>query len=320
MFYSWPETTGEFHDNAFMHIDHVAMFLQKKNDSVYQTIQYERYTPNFFHDVTEKYMSGAVLVARLPFPMVENPDDNLVLEPNMPASLVASSGYIVGEYKLEKPMIPGKMYTCCFKGKVETPDAYFLLKASDDVTLFTNSGETWSGEEKEYKFTFICHESSADLSKLYLSCSAGSGTSRTAYATNFFLYEGYKRAVDIRAVPTKYPIYRDFAFASGITNDMNSSMSPGGYVLEFRDYFLVSLSIPLKTLRQGNLLIGSLGKQISATRRIPANLSGVVDGVHQNCNGFLQVSAYSATGEVYVNTWDSAQKYQYIMANGLIAK
>lgn len=318
VFYSWPFITGEFHDNAFMNIDHVAMFLQKKNDAIYQTIQYERYTPNFFHDVSEDYMSGAVLVARLPFPMVENPGENIVIDSDKTSALVDSPEFIVGEYNLAKPMIPGKMYTCCFKGKIETDGSYFLLRGTRSVNLFTNYGEAWDGKEKEYKFSFICPELE-DYTKLYLSCAAGTGDTRTASAKNFCMYEGYKRAYNDSAVSSPYPIYRDFVFTDAIVNDMNSTMAPSGYVLEFRDYYLISLNVPLKTLRTGNVHIGSLGKQISETRRVPANLVGV-DGTTNHYNGFLQISSGSVTGDVYVNTWNSSQKYQYIMANGVIAK
>lgn len=318
VFYSWPFITGEFHDNAFMNIDHVAMFLQKKNDAIYQTIQYEKYTPNFFHDVSEDYMSGAVLVARLPFPMVENPGENIIVDFDKTAALVDSSDFIVGEYNLAKPMIPGKMYTCCFKGKIETEDSYFLLRGYQSANLFTNYGEVWDGKEKEYKFSFICPEM-GDYTKLYLSCSAGNGTTRTASAKNFCMYEGYKRAYNDSAVSSPYPIYRDFVFADDIISDMNGAMAPGGYVLEFRDYYILSLNVPLKTLRTGNVHIGSLGKQVSETRRIPANLVGA-DGTTNHYNGFLQISSGSTIGDVYVNTWNSSQKYQYIMANGVIAK
>ena len=319
VFYSWPETTGEFHENAFMHIDHVAMFLQKKNDSKYQTIQYERNTPNFFYDVNEEYMSDAVLVARLPFPMVESAGGNLVVDSEKVSALEDSTNFIVGEYHLAKPMIPGKMYTCCFKGKVETPGSYFILRSAEDVTLFSNYGEAWSGLEKEYKFSFVCPELE-DSKKLYLSCSAGTGNTRTAHAANFCLFEGYKRAYDDRAISANYPIYRDFVFTDGVVNDMNSTMAPGGYILEFSDYYLISLNVPLRTLCTGSVHIGYLGKQVSKTKRIPANLVGVVDGVIQHYNGFLQISETSETGNVYVNTWNSEQKYQYIMANGVIAK
>ena len=320
VFYSWPETTGEFHENAFMHIDHVAMFLQKKNDSKYQTIQYERYTPNFFYDVNEEYMSDAVLVARLPFPMVESPNENIVADSHKISAIIGSTKFIVSEQNLEKPMIPGKMYTCCFKGRTQTEGSYFVLKSHNDITLYSNYGEAWSGEEKEYKFSFICPTGLDDYNKIYISCSAGTETTRTASVKNFCMYEGYKRAYDDRAISAPYPLYRDFEFTDSTISDMNSDMLPGGYILEFRDYYLVYINCPLKTLRSGNVHIGYLGKQVSETRRIPANLVAVVDGVIQHYNGFLQVSGSSPTGDVYVSTWNSSQKYQYIMANGVIAK
>ena len=318
VFYSWPDTTGEFHENAFMHIDHVAMFLQKKNDSTYQTIQYEEYTPNFFYDVGEGYMNDAVLVARLPFQMVENTGDNIALDSNKEMSLVNSTGNKVGECSLVKPMIPGKMYTCCFKGKVQTEGAYFLLQSSNYATLFSNSGEAWSGEEKEYKFSFICPDDLTDYTKIFLSCAGG--TNRTAYASHFCVYEGYKRVYTDSTIPVTYPILKKFDLATDIANDLESNMAASNYVLEYRDCFVLSLNIPLKTLRSGNLLLGRLGVRVSETRRLHANLVADEDGVISHYNGYLQISSGSATGEVYMNTWNSTHKYQYIMVNGMIAK
>ncbi len=320
VFYSWPETTGEFHEKAFMHIDHVAMFLQKKNDSFYQTIQYEQYTPNFFYDVTEEYMSSAVLVARLPFPMVENTGDNLVINSGQEVSLKESTGFTLGEFQLMRPMKPGKMYTFCFKGKIESSGSYFMLRSSNDVTLFSNFGEVWSAEEKQCKFSFICPDGLADYTKLRLLCSAGNGTTRTASARNLCLYEGFKRVYTDTCEPVSYPIIRPFALDSTIANDLDASMAPSSYVVEFRDYYIVSLNIPMLTLRSGLLKLGELGKSLSATRRIPAHLVSDEDGVITSTEGFLQISSASATGEVYAACWNSNQKYQYIMASGMIAK
>lgn len=318
VFYSWDDTTGEFHENAFMHIDHVAMFLQKKNDSTYQTIQYEEYTPNFFYDVGEGYMSSAVLVARLPFPMVENTGDNIVSNPDSTASLVNSSGNQLCEYHLVKPMTPGKMYTCCFKGKIETSGAYLLLHSSNYVTLFSNSGEAWSGKEKEYKFSFICPDGLPDYTVIRLMCAGG--TSRTASAKNFCMYEGYKRVYTDTAIVNPYPILKEFALTDSIKNDLEDNMAASSYILEYKDCYLVSLNIPLKTLRSGQLLLGHLGVRLSGTRRLHANLVADEDGIISHYNGYMQISGGSATGEVYMNTWNSTHKYQYIMVNGMIAK
>lgn len=319
VFYSWPETTGEFHEQAFMHIDHVAMFLQKKNDGIYQTIQYEQYTPNFFYDVDEDYMSGAVLAARLPFAMVENTGDNVALNSDKLAALANSSGNQLAEYSLSRPMTPGKMYTCCFKGTVQTEGAYFLLHSSNYVTLFSNSGEVWSGKEKEYKFSFICPNGLQDYTKIRLMCTGG-GSNRTASAKNFCVYEGFKRVYTDTSVPEVYPIFREFALADDIKNDLDSNMAPSSYILEYKDCYLLSLNIPLKTIRNGNTLLGSLGVRLSETRRLPANLVVDDDGIITHYDGYVQISSGSASGEMYVGTWNSSHKYQYIMANGMIVK
>lgn len=321
VFFSWEDTTGEFHENAFMHIDHVAMFLQKKNDTVYQTIQYEEDTSDFFFDVGNGYMGRAVLVARIPFPMVENTGNNIVLDSHETRALNNSTSFEIGEYSLEKPMSAGKLYTCCFKGNVQTDGVYFLLRDSKDTkTLYSDSGAKTKLGENEYRFSFVCPSGLADYSKIVISCTNKNEGAKTVSVRNFCLYEGYKRFYTDNTIPDPYPIFREFALADGIKNDIASNMAADNYVLEFKDYYLISLNIPLKTLRSGNLLLGSLGVRLSATRRLPANLVADEDGIITHYDGYLQISNGSATGEAYVNTWNSTHKYQYIMINGMIAK
>lgn len=177
LFFSFPDESGEFHDQAFMNIDHNAMFLCKNNNSFYQTIQYHAEHKDFILPVGDSYMNSCVLVARLPFDNVDNVSLNLVAEPFKALSVEADS--TIGFYDLVAPMEVGEMYTCHIRGKLNTENTYFMLQGTGTdgrVTLYSDIGDTWDGKEKEYKFTFVCPPGFDNLSALFC-CIGGSAGS-----------------------------------------------------------------------------------------------------------------------------------------------
>ena len=195
VFYSWDDMTGDFHEKAFMHIDHVAMYLGRKNEATHQTIQYESNTPNFIYDVNEKYMKQAVLVARLPFANISNRDCVNIAE-NPEEVLSVENGITIGTKTITGGMKPGKMYSVKLRGKIETENAYIMLMgktATAYATMFSNHGETFTGTEKEYTFRFICPNTLTDYNTLYLSIGAPSttGQERTGSVQSCYVYENY---------------------------------------------------------------------------------------------------------------------------------
>ena len=149
LFFSWENMAGdEFHENAFMKIDHVCMYMGRKNESTYHTIQYVDSNPNFLYNVKQDYMGQCVLVARLPFTQFSTVTENTTDET---AVLTCSTGSTLGGITLEKAMIPGKLYTLFMDGQIETENCYFVLQGlteSSVKTLYSCYGEVWDGTEK----------------------------------------------------------------------------------------------------------------------------------------------------------------------------
>lgn len=327
VFYSWkgydtnPENYTQaqidFHNNAFMKIDHVTMYLGKKNDSTYQTIQYEQYTPQFFYDVNQNYMSQAVLVVRFPFANVENIQGNLVSKPNDIKQ--NTTGSANGVYKLKTKLEPGKIYTCCLNLNLTLPNTYIVLRTSTGTTLYSDYGRVWNDSNKDYKFHFICPQN-VNIDEIHIGVGysgEGTVTNRPCTTNYFYLYDGYKRDITKELVNT-YPITTDITLTGEISGLLNSNMSPIYKVIEFDTYYHITINIPLTTEKNGNLVIGSIGKKMGNTCRIPCNLIGS-DGV-TSYNAILQISGTSATGDVIIMPISSTIQYKYVMASGIMFK
>lgn len=329
VFYSWrgfdtnPEDYTQaqidFHNNAFMKIDHVAMCLGKKNDSIYQTIQYEQYTPQFFYPVTQNYMSQCVLVARFPFANVENTQSNLIINPSVSKS--STTGSSVGSYKLSKNLEPGKMYTCCLSARLITRNTYIVLKNSNTgITLYSDYGVDWNSLDREYKFHFICPNNLRDCDDLYIHIGASDNNvpnDRAGTVNWCCLYEGYKRDIT-KALSKNTSVTTTITLTSAVLNSLNQNMSPFYKIIEFDTYYLININIPLNTSQTGNLTIGSTGKNMGNTCRIPCNLTNA-DGA-TSYNGILQISGTSSTGDIVVIPYRSDVQYKYIMASGVMFK
>lgn len=192
LFFSFPDETGEFHDNAFMKIDHVAMFLTKYNENYYQTIQYHEEHKDFVLPVGDEYMNACVLVARVPFGNISNRrTENMIADPNK--ALTVDGDTTIGYYNLNTPFEVGAMYTCHVNGKIDTEGGYFTLMGAGTngrVTLFSNYGDVWTGNEEEHKFTFICPEGFDNLSTLFV-CIGGTDGNAKGSVTRCELRKGY---------------------------------------------------------------------------------------------------------------------------------
>lgn len=335
VFYSWKDFetnpgkyTQEqinFHNNAFMKIDHVAMYLGKKNDTIYQTIQYERYTPQFLYNVSKDYMCQAVLVVRFPFANVENTQGNLVK--NSCNIISCSSDSTIGSYELSEFLVPDKMYTACFNAELLTNQTYIIIKDGNGNTLYSDYGRTYKSGNFDYKVHFLCPSGITSIDKLvfYIGADSSLGISpnRSGKVNWCCLYDGYKRDV-VKNIPKSLiyeyipPTIKNITLSTSVSGILNNSMSPIYKVVEFDTYYVITLNIPLTSVKNGNLTIGSIGKKMGNTCRIPCNLIGE-DGV-TSYNAILQVSGTSNTGDIVIIPYSSSYSYKYIMASGIMLK
>lgn len=321
VFYSWKgfETNPEnytqaqidFHNKAFMKIDHVAMYLDQKNDNIYHTIQFEKYTPNFFYEVTHNYMSQSVLVARLPFANVENYDSkNIIVNGNKKQT--CENAITVGKYYLNKSLEKGKMYTLSINGRVDTEDSYFIVQANGK-TIHSDYGRNSTNGTVVFYFVYSQDEPATEIT-ISIGSSNTSNSQRNGHINWCALNEGY-RIISDKSQNTGVYNSREIPLTDFIKERILDGYAYHNFLEETESHILVNLNLPVnEDFISDEIVIGYLGRKISQTVRIPCNL---VDYNKQSCNGILQ---FKWDGEIKIIKFDSNARWRIAMASGVIPK
>lgn len=321
VFYSWkgydtnPENYSQaqidFHNNAFMKIDHVAMYLDQKNDISYQTIQFEQYTPNFFYNVNHDYMSQCVLVARLPFANVENYDSkNIIVNGNKKQT--CENAITVGKYYLNKSLEKGVMYSLCINGKIDTTDSYFIIQANGK-TIHSDYGRNTTNGTLLFYFIYNQNEPATEITIL-IGSSNTSNTQRNGYINWCALNEGY-RIISNKHQNTGLFNVRELPLTDTIKNKIVDGFAFTNNLVETETHLNISLNLPVnEDFITSTIEIGNLGFNISKTQRIPCNL---ISNGNVSCNGVLQVGS---DGKIKIIKFDSTATWRHAIASGIIVK
>jgi hypothetical protein len=321
VFYSWsgydenPEeyTQAEidFHNNAFMKIDHVAMYLARKNDTFHHTIQYEQYTPQFLFTVSEGYMEEAVLVARLPFASIqENDTADLIVNGNTKKTCVNAN--VVGKYYLSKSLKKGKMYTMVIDGQIDTDECYFVIQDPQWNTLYSDNGveHLFNGTRVIH---FLYQGEGVNVINISLGAPSHVSATRNGCVNWCSLYEGYKITIPDKQGSSSSHI-RELQIRQNIKDVMLNDYAFTNSLIEYDSYYLVNLNLTVNTDYKSNpIIIGDIEK-LSITQRIPCVLishDNVVTG------GAIQ---FNTTGEIMVVKYDSDATWRHAIASGIIVK
>lgn len=321
VFYSWkgydtnPENYTQaqinFHNNAFMKIDHIAMYLDQKNDNIYQTIQFEQYTPNFFYDVTPDYMSQCVLVARLPFANVENYDSkNIIVNGNKKKTCV--NAIEVGKYYLNKTLEKGKIYSLSVNGKVDTADSYFIVQANGK-TIHSDYGRNVTNGTLLFYFIYNQDEPATEIT-ISIGSTNTTNSQRNGYVNWCALNEGY-RIISNKPQNTGLFNVRELPLIDDIKNKIADGYAFTNNLVETETHLNITLSLTVnQDFISSPILIGNLGFNITETQRIPCLL---VSNDNVSCNGVLQVKW---DGEISIIKFDSAATWRHAIASGIVIK
>ena len=321
VFYSWKgfETNPEdytqaqidFHNNAFMKIDHVAMYLDQKNDSIYQTIQFEKYTPNFFYDVDYEYMSQSVLVARLPFANVENYDNkNIIVNGNK--KQVCENSITVGKYYLNKPLEKGKMYSLSVNGRVDTENSYFIVQANGK-TIHSDYGRNITNGTVLFYFVYYQDEPTTDIA-ICIGSTDTENTRRNGYVNWCTLNEGY-RIISDKSQNTGVYNKRELPLTDWIKNKIQDGFGACYDMVETETHYIINLNLPVdEDFSTSEIQIGNLGTTISKTIRIPCSF---LSYNNTSSNGALQVKQ---SGEISIIKYNPSDTWRHAFASGVVVK
>lgn len=322
MFFSWNDfeknpgnynqSQIDFHNNAFMKIDHVAMYLDKKNDDLYQTIQYEQYTPQFLYDVDNEYMSQCVLVARLPFANIENYDlNNLIVNGNK--QKVCDNALEIGTYYLTKPLEKGVLYTFSLNGRVTSPNSYFILQANGK-TIFSDYGRVETNGTYAYYFLYN-QETPVTEIKVLIGSSDTENTQRNGYINWCALNEGYKIISNKKQVSDCFNT-REIPLTSFIKDRLVlDGFAYTNNLVESDKCINITLNLPVnEDFITNEIQIGNLGFKLPKSQRIPCNL---ISNNNVSTAGVIQ---FSYDGTIKVVKFDSSATWRFAIASGVIIK
>jgi hypothetical protein len=318
LFFSWTngvsgDLSADARANAFMTIDHVGVFLHKKNEGIYSTLQFDNGISTVYYDASPTYMSQCVLAARFPLANVESMynDNNLILDGDTPKSI--TTGSTIGTYKLSEPLEKGKYYTIFLDGNVLTDGGYFVVQTNSYTTVFSDSGKVgqYSGIVKIH-FPYLLDEVT-NVIRIGIGAGAGAPTDRTGNVNWCSLYKGYARSKKQYIKNTTSSEIKDFTLDPTLVSDVNSGYAPYYKYKILGNQMAVNFNVPLNTLRTGNLVLGSIpANTVINTQRIPCNMVG---STNQAINGILQVSF---NGTVTIIPYDGTVQWKMPMANGVI--
>jgi hypothetical protein len=322
MFFSWDNFGGNGDSvslearnrNNFLKIDHVGVFLHKKNESKWATLQFNNGIQDVYYEPNNGYMNQMVLVARFPFANAESlySEENLIINGDQPKS--TSTDALIGTYKLTKPLKKGQYYSVFLEGQVNTDTCYFIIQANGQ-TIFSDNGKIGKYEDGviDLRFPYHLDEPADSISIMIGAPTADVGTERNGFVEWVSLYEGYPMNKSKYEAPINAPAVKSFPLISSLVSDLNSSMAPYyKYTVDGNKLF-VSLSLPFSTFRTGNLTIGNIGSdKPSSTQRIPINLQGE-NG--EAINGIVQ---FGSNGDVIIVPYSSTVKWRLGLANGVV--
>lgn len=321
VFYSWKDfetnpnkytqTQIDFHNNAFMKIDHVAMYLDRKNDVFHHTIQYEQYTPQFLFTVSEEYMNQTVLVARLPFASIqENDTRDIIVNGNIKKTCVNSIP--IGTYYLSKKLEKGKLYSLVINGQVNTDNCYYVVQDEQGNTIYSDYGRqnNFSGAMMTY---FLYQGEGVDKIKILIGSSDASMTQRNGYINWCSLYEGYKLTISTKQ-GTSISNIRELQLTDSIKNKFLNGYGYTNNLVEYDTHYLVTLNLSINEDIASNFTdIGNFDK-LANSQRIPCLLI--------NNNGVITSGAiqFGYDGTVRVIKYNSADTWRHAIASGVIVK
>lgn len=322
IFFSWEDfdtnpdkynqAQHDFHNNAFMKIDHVAMYLDKKNDDIHQTIQYEQYTPQFLYDVNNKYMSQCVLAARLPFANIENYDlNNLIVNGNK--QKVCDNALEIGTYYLTKPLEKDVLYTFSLNGRVTSPNSYFIIQANGK-TVYSDYGRVETNGTYAYYFLYN-QETPATEIKVLIGSSDTENTQRNGYINWCALNEGYKVISNKKQVDDCFNV-REIPLTSFIQDRLVlDGFAYTNNLVESDKCINITLNLPVnEDFITNEIQIGNLGFKLPKSQRIPCNL---ISNNNVSTAGVIQ---FSYDGTIKVVKFDSSATWRFAIASGVIIK
>lgn len=317
VFFSWNSGSSDVppdqRQNSFMMIDHVGVFLHRKNDTLSTILQFDNGISTVYYEASNLYMSQCVLAARFPFDNIESvySDENILLNGNQPKSTTSSSD--IGQYNLATNLEKGMYYTMFIDGNILTPGCYFLILNKNNQTVYSDFGKVgeYSGIVR-ISFPYL-FDTPTDALKIAIGAPSGTPTSRSGFVNWCSLYQGYVGSKTRYMPNSSSSEIMDFNLNAALVSDLNAGFAPYYKYTYHGNRLVINFNLPFNTLRTGNLALGNIPNvNLGTTQRIPCNL---INGDGEAMNAILQVTDL---GAVSIIPYNGSVQWRYAMANGTL--
>ncbi|MCM3053666.1 hypothetical protein [Caldibacillus thermoamylovorans] len=261
IFFSWNNSpNSDFKDRAFMQIEHVGFFLNKRNSDtkpLYDFLQYYESNSNSVYYTSEQnYVDQAVMAARFPLANMESIFDanNLIVDGDKIRTKVDVNGF--GGLKLIKPLRKGKYYTVIMKATIAAP-SYFILGNYDWEPIYHTWDET-PNEKGVYVFHFpYLKDKESDL----LTISVTNQTTLEGASIDWImLFEGYRYPIDDYLESSNNKIISSATLETTLPT-LDSNLKPRNKVIRNGNIVTLEINLPFTEWQIGNIVLGKINSQ-----------------------------------------------------------
>ena len=314
IFFSWDDfPTSDFRERGFMQVDHVGIFLNKRESTtkpLYDFLQYyEGNTSSAFYTSTQKYVDQAIMVARFPLANMEslNDNENMIVEGNKKRTKKDVGGF--GGLKLTKSMEYGKYYTVIMKATFVKPS--YLIFGDYNYKSFYHTWDETPNNEGVYIFRFPYLNST--VSDLLTISVTSQTTLEGAWIDWVMMFEGFN-SISNRYIETPLnTAITSVTFEEGLPS-LDPLLKPSNKVSKNGNVVTLAINIPFTEFQQGHSILGKIPSNFAPREdvNIPAFFR---DGYDQKSTMFGYVQIWT-NGQLNLRPYASEIEYKEVIING----
>lgn len=300
----------DFHNAAFMKIDHNAIYLQQNNANRMRSLQFDLGISSIYHDAHPDYYAQAVLACRFPFANMESKykESNVLSDGYLEKS--TSSSWLINEYTLEQNLEKGRHYTMILSQTMDS-DYYYLIQTPGGISIYNDTNKI--GGYNNHTILRFLYLGDEVTNKIRVGIGSHTGNPVRVGTVHWVsLLKGFK-------VNKQYYIKNDlevnqfvFPLAAGLVTDLNTGYKPNYNYSRNSNTLVLSLNLPFNTGRTGNLVLGTLPHKPRVNQRMNVNVYGAL---HEVYAGVLEVNTL---GVVTLFLYDAAVTWKTVSGNGTI--
>lgn len=321
LFFSWNSFTTnpsqytqeqiDFHNAAFMKIDHNAIYLQQNNANRMRSLQFDQGFTSVYHDAHPEYYAQAVLACRFPFANMESKykESNVLSDGYLEKSISAES-WLINEYTLDQNLEKGRHYTMILSQTMGS-DYYYMIQTPGGISIYNDTNKVGKYNNTTIlRFVYLGNEVT---NKIRVGIGSHSGSSVRVGTVHWVsLLKGFKLNKQDYIKHDLEVNQFEFPLETELIDDLDTVYKPIYNYSRNSNTLLLSLNLPFNTERTGNLVLGTLPHKPRVAQRMNVNVYGPL---HEVYAGVLEVNILGVVG---IFLYDPTVTWKTVSGNGTI--